>query len=96
MGNRLEFQPKAQNAVNLLKSNNPKKYTKVCKILAFMEVNLRHSSLKTHSYSDLEGPNKEKVFESYVENKTPGAWRIFWYYGPEKGILTILDITPHP
>ena len=96
MSNRLEFQPEAKNTLELLEVNNPRKYKKVCKILAFMEVNLRHRSLQTHPYSDLKGPNKEKVFESYVENKTPGAWRIFWYYGPGKGVLTILSITPHP
>ena len=96
MANRLEFQPEAEETLKYLKSNNPKKYKKVGKILAYMEVNLRHRSLQTHSYNKLEGQNKEKVFESYVENKTPGAWRIFWHYGPGRGVLTILAITPHP
>ncbi|MFB8790462.1 MAG: hypothetical protein U7123_16820 [Potamolinea sp.] len=66
------------------------------KILAYMETNLRHQSLKTHKYDSLTGPDKEEVFESYVENNTPGAWRIFWYYGPDKSMITILAITPHP
>ena len=60
------------------------------------QVNLRHRSLQTYSFSGLQGPDKQKVFESYVENKTPGAWRFFWYYGPGKGVLTILSITEHP
>lgn len=36
------------------------------------------------------------VFESYAQNKTPGAYRIFWTYGPSKAEITILAITPHP
>jgi len=28
------------------------------------------------------------------ENKTPGAYRIFWCYGPEKGEMTIIAIHP--
>jgi hypothetical protein len=31
-----------------------------------------------------------------AQNKTPGADRIFWCYGPEKGEMTIIAITPHP
>jgi hypothetical protein len=37
-----------------------------------------------------------EVFEAYAENKTPAAWRIFWYYGPDRKQITILTITPHP
>jgi hypothetical protein len=36
------------------------------------------------------------VFESYVQNRTPGAYRVFWCYGPEQGQITIVAITPHP
>jgi len=57
----------------------------VNKILGFMETNLRHPSLHTHKYDEIEGPNGEDVFESYAQNKTPGAYRIFWHYGPGKG-----------
>ncbi len=68
----------------------------VRKTLGLMEVNLRHPSLKTHEYTSLKGPEGEKVFEAYVQNKTPGAYRVFWHYGPGKGVLTIIAITPHP
>lgn len=60
-----------------------------------MKVNLKHPSLNTHKY-DLEGPKGEEVFGSYAQNNTPGAYRIFWYYGPEKKEITIIAITPHP
>ena len=60
--------------------------------------NPRHSSLNTHEYDSLENPfdSKGKVFEAYAQNNTPGAYRIFWCYGPEKGEMTIIAITPHP
>lgn len=66
----------------------------VCKTLAFMETNLRHPSLNTYEFSSLERPNGEKIFESYAQNKTPGAFRVFWYYG--KNEITVVSIIPHP
>ncbi len=68
----------------------------VVKALKMMGANLKHPSLHTHKYDEMEGPNGEEVFESYAQNKTPGAYRIFWHYGPEKKMITILSITPHP
>jgi hypothetical protein len=60
--------------------------------------NPRHPGLNSHPYSDLEHPTdpQEKVWESYAQNDTPGAYRIFWSYGPKRGWLTIIAITPHP
>lgn len=52
----------------------------VRKTLGLMETNLRHPSLCTHEYKNFSGPNDEKVFEAYAQQKTPGAYRIFWYY----------------
>ena len=93
---RLEFSPEAEVTLLTLQEMDAKKYRRVLKTLGLMETNLRHRSLKTHKYDSLEGPNREDVFEAYVENKTPAAFRIFWYYGPEPGVLTVLAITPHP
>jgi hypothetical protein len=79
--------------------NDPSKKTilkAVRKTLGFMETNLRHPSLNTHEFSSLQGPNGEKVFEAYVQQKTPAAYRIFWYYGPDRKQITIVAITPHP
>jgi len=68
----------------------------VTKALEFMRTNIRHTSLNTHKFDDLCGPNGEEIFESYAQNNTPGAYRIFWYYGPEKKEITVVAITPHP
>lgn len=72
------------------------KLKKVQKTLGLIESNPRHPGLNSHKYSSLSGANDEDVWDSYVENKTPSAWRIFWHYGPESGQITILLITPHP
>ncbi len=58
----------------------------------------RHPSLHTHEFTSLEHPcdPKKKVWEAYAQNATPGAYRIFWCYGPSRKEITIIAITPHP
>ncbi len=93
---RLEYQPEAEETLANLQQTDPKKYKKVLKTLGLMQTNLRHPGLKTHKYDSLSGPDEEEVFEAYVENKTPAAFRVYWYYGPGKNVITIVAITPHP
>ncbi len=93
---RLEFATEAQESFLRLQKTDARKYRKVQKTLGLMEINLRHSSLKTHKLEGFSGPQGEEIFEAYVENKTPAAFRILWYYGPGKSVITILVITPHP
>jgi mRNA-degrading endonuclease RelE of RelBE toxin-antitoxin system len=93
---RLEFQPEAEETLANLQQIDQKKYKKVLKTLGLMQTNMRHPGLKTHKYNSLYGPEGEDLFEAYVENRTPGAFRVFWYYGPDKNVITILAITPHP
>jgi mRNA-degrading endonuclease RelE of RelBE toxin-antitoxin system len=93
---RLQYSTEARDALKNLEQTDPKKYRKVAKTLALMETNLRHPGLQTHKFDDLSGPNDEEVFEAYVENKTSGAFRVFWYYGSGQAVITVLSITPHP
>lgn len=93
---RLALTSEARSTLTELAEFDPKKYKKVVKTLGLMEVNLRHPGLKTHKYESLQGPNGEDVFEAYVENRTPEAYRVFWIYGPESAQITIVAITPHP
>lgn len=95
---KLKYSPTADKQLSDLEKAPDKlpEFKTVRKALGLMEVNLKHKSLHTHKYSTLSGPNGEEVFEAYAENKTPGAYRIFWYYGPSRGMITILAITPHP
>lgn len=55
-----------------------------------------YPALQSHKYVSLHGPHGEDVWESYVENRTPGAWRIWWYFGPEQDTITIYTIGKHP
>jgi len=45
---------------------------------------------------DLTRQHGIKVFQSYLENNTPAAGRLFWAYGPDQGDITVLAIEPHP
>jgi hypothetical protein len=93
---RLVLTSEAQLTLTALAEADFKKYKKVVKTLGLMEINLRHPGLNTHKYDSLSGPNGEDVFEAYVENQTPGAFRVFWFYGPTQEEITIVAITPHP
>ena len=70
----------------------------VKKSLGYLQINPRHPSLHTHVYDCIDHPFHpgEKVFEAYAQNNAPGAYRIFWCYGPGKKQITIIAITPHP
>lgn len=92
---RVRFTAEARTQYDQL---TPAKLKKVKRALRHLQINPRHPSLNTHLYSDYKNPfdPKEPVFEAYAENLTPGAYRIFWCYGPERAQITILAITPHP
>ncbi|MCK4245013.1 MAG: hypothetical protein KAX20_05255 [Candidatus Omnitrophica bacterium] len=84
--------------LEVLKRNKglEKRYKAVVKSIKLLARNPRHPGLHTHEYSSLQGPNGEKVFEVYAESLTSAAYRIFWYYGPERKQITIISIIPHP
>ena len=37
-----------------------------------------------------------KVWQSYLENHTPQAGRIFWVCGPNQKDITVIGVEPHP
>lgn len=96
MNFRVEFSAEARDTLVNLQELDYKKYNKVLKTLGLMSLNLRHPRLNTHKYESLSNREGQEVFEAYVENRTPGAFRVFWYYGPGQGVITVLAITHHP
>ncbi len=65
--------------------NQEKRFKAVVKALRFLTENPKHPSLNTHKFESLIGPAGVEVFEAYAEDKTAGAYRIFWcYYPPRK------------
>lgn len=73
-----------------------KRLKAVNKALGYLETNPKHQGLNTHEYTSLSKQYGVKVYEAYAENNTPAAYRIFWHYGPDKKVITILAIIPHP
>ena len=90
LANRRRKRAKAGKAEGLFKQ--------VQKCVSLLLENPRHPGLKTHKFDSLEHPFKKgyPVFDAYVRNATPGAYRSFWCYGLSKGELTYIAITPHP
>lgn len=94
---RLKFSEHAATKLHNLELDHSKKglLKQVRKVLGFMETNLKHPSLNTHKFNGMTSALGD-VFETYAQNNTPGAYRLFWVYGPGKREIFILDITPHP
>lgn len=94
----IQYTEEAEKQLLDLENDKSKKsiYKAVAKTLGFMQIDLRHPSLNTHEYTTLSRERGYKVIESYAQNKTPSAYRIFWRYGPEKNEITIIAIVPHP
>ncbi len=79
-----------------LDKEEQKFYRKLVKALGYLRENPRHNSLASHEIDGLSRKCGFRVFQSYLENKTPAAGRIFWSYGPDQGDITILGIEAHP
>lgn len=71
-------------------------YQKLGKTMKLLSSDPRLPGLRSHEISALSKRYGMKVWESYLENHTPSAGRIFWVYGPEQGDITIIGLEPHP
>ncbi len=73
-------------------------FKQIDKTIRLLLANPRHPGLRSHEFTSMRSPYDPlaRVFEAYAQNDTSGAYRIFWCYGPAKGEITILAITPHP
>lgn len=107
----LRFDEEAAATIKALQNgdaNAKAKLKKVQRTLGHLERNPRHPGLNSYEYQNFEGaPSGVKIWHSYVENNTPGAWRIFWRYGPDEtvedpkgrdvrvSVITVLRIVPH-
>ena len=110
MAYKLRFAKRAAETLQALEHGGPNELAKLKKVrraLRHLEENPRHPGLHSHLYESFPVDRGVKVWDSYVENKTPGAWRIFWQYGPEDPegsdeldsgvpVITVLAISPHP
>ena len=79
-----------------LGKDEEKFFKKLVKALGYLAADPRHNSLSSHEISDLSRKHGLKIFQSYLENNTPGAGRVFWTYGPDARDITVLAVEPHP
>ena len=81
---------------NTANKDEEKQYKKIGKALKLLSENPRYPGLQTHEIDSLSNRYGLKVWESYLENNTPRAGRIFWVYGPKKNDITVIGLEPHP
>ena len=94
---RLEFTAEAKERLKTLESPDQEKQLKaVRKCLGVLETNPRHPSPQSKPYQSRTGPEGERLFESYAEQNTLGAYRVFWYYGKNRGTIVVASIVKHP
>ena len=77
-------------------ADEKKLYKKLKKTLGLLSENPRHPGLASHKVHGLSTRYHRDIWESYVENHTPGARRVFWYYGPGANEITLLHLEQHP
>jgi hypothetical protein len=102
---QLRFTDEFAGQLKALSANPAKRglNKQILKTLGLLELNTRHPGLNTHEYRSLEGVKGERVWEAFAQNQTPGAYRVFFHYGPDEvsgkrrvPIVTIVAITSHP
>jgi hypothetical protein len=106
MNRKLLFTPIASGQLDALESGPSLAgvLKQVRKTLGYLETNLRAKSLQTHKHEALSRRYKKEIFEAYVQQDTPGAYRVFWHYGDDEidkrgrrtPCITVIFITPHP
>ena len=65
------------------------------KAFGFLSQNPKHPGLNSHPLAGSEKSLGIKVWTSYVQNRTPQAYRILWSYGTNKDEIVILSVIPH-
>ena len=52
-----------------------------------------YPAFETHQMKILKGPGDRPIWNSYVENHTSGAWRMYWVW--KESTVYIVSIGPH-
>lgn len=69
---------------------------KWAKVISYLSSNPRHPSLNTHEITTLSKQFGHRVWQSYLENRTPKPYRLFWVYGPNQNQITMIGLERHP
>ena len=79
-----------------IKKKEEQLYKKWGKALKLLSADPGYPSLQTHEIEPLSKRYGMKEWQSYLENKTSGAMRMYWVYGPDQKDITIIGLEPHP
>lgn len=79
-----------------LRGDDRELFKRWAKALDHLSRDSKHSGLQSHEIGALSRRYGQKVFQSYLENNTPGAGRMYWVYSPEDGHITVIGLEPHP
>ena len=60
------------------RNRDPARAKKIAKALRLLRNDPRHPGLNTHRFASLDSHFDAAIWESYLENHTPGAWRVWW------------------
>lgn len=86
----------AKAAAGKLAVDEKQLHQKWGKAMAYLAANPRHPGLNSHEIELLSRRYGQKVWQSYLENRTPSAARMYWVYGPGKNEITVIGLEPHP
>lgn len=79
-----------------LTQNEALLFKKLAKAFKMLSNNPMHPGLHSHKIDDLSRRYNTEVWQSYLENHTPKAGRLYWVYGPRRNTITIIGVEQHP
>ena len=79
-----------------INKNEEKLYKKWGSALKKLAADPFYPSLQSHEIQPLSKRYGMKVWQSYLENQTSDAMRMYWVYGPDQKEITIVGLEPHP
>lgn len=89
---KLVLAPEVDSDLKTLRADKSRQkiFKAVTKRLEFLANDPKHKSLQTHPFKSGFGPDNERIWVSYAENKTPDAWRILWYYPKGRRMVIVV------
>ena len=85
-----------KNAAGTISKKELALYNKWGKAMRLLSQDPYYPSLHTHDIEPLTKRYGIKVWQSYLENNTSHAMRMYWVYGPDRQDITIIGLEPHP
>lgn len=85
-----------KNATGTISKKGLSLYNKWGKAMRLLSQDPSYPSLHTHDIEPLTKRYGVKVWQSYLENNTSRAMRMYWVYGQDLQDITIIGLEPHP